>query len=76
MMGLDYGLAKRQWATTSSTSSSDLSSISGVYDADSPTLPHLYFHYYFVRRGTGNRPLDQPSGEKARLVAACGSRSC
>ena len=42
MMGVDYGLAKRQWATTSSTSSSDLSSISGVYDAALPTLPHPY----------------------------------
>ena len=73
---MDYGLAVQQWTTTSSTSSSDLSSPSGVYYADSPTLPHLYFHYYYVRRGTGNRPLDQPSGEKARLLAACGSRSC
>ena len=73
---MDYGLAVQQWTTTSSTSSSDLSSPSGVYYADSPTLPHLAIHYYYVRRGTGNRPLDQPSGEKARLVAACGSRSC
>ena len=41
-MGMDYGLAKRSWATTSSTSSSDLSSISGVYYAGLPTLPHPY----------------------------------
>ena len=38
---MDYGLAVQQWTTTSSTSSSDLSSPSGVYYADSPTLPHL-----------------------------------
>ena len=39
---MDYGLAVQQWTTTSSTSSSDLSSPSGVYYADSPTLPHHY----------------------------------
>ena len=86
---MDYGLASQQLDDTSSTSSSVLSSTSGVYDADSPTLhtsihnltPSSPLHTNFplllhVRRGTGNHPLDQPSGEKARLIAARGSRSC
>ena len=42
MMGVDYGLAKRPWTTTSPTPSSDLSSIPGVYYAGLPTLPHPY----------------------------------
>ena len=82
MMGMDYGLAKRPWTTTSPTSSSDLSSIPGVYYAGLPTLPHLYLQphplfvlphklsdNHYVRRGTGDCPLDQSSGEKTRVLS-------
>ena len=37
---MDYGLALQQWTTTSSTSSSDLSSPSGVYYARVHNLQH------------------------------------